>query len=431
MTAQAATATPLGDATGLDETPMVTGSGGQLLSRILIAILLATYAVIGCSLIMTTHHGVGTAGMPPFYDFNAFYQAATFARDGHAAAAYDDARMIAAEHAAFPGTTAKLPWYYPPSFQFALMPLTALPYFGAWLVWTVAGLGVYGLTVRRLFPRRHFWLMALAPAAALNVVMSQNGLLNAALMATGVLLLPRRPIVAGVTLGLLAFKPHLALLAPLALLFGREWRALAAAVVSQAALILLSAVVLGPAPWIAFIHKATAPAATTSTNWLTIPSTMVFARSLGLSPGASSALHWTVAAAAAAAALWVWSRRRDVLLRAGALATATLLITPYLRPYDLALLALPIAALLPRDGEPRTVTSYAAAAAAWATPPLVAFVHLPVQFGALVIATVMGLVVWRSVRTQSEDAAPLPAGGGPALRVDRLSQPLDQRVRGE
>jgi hypothetical protein len=287
------------------------------------------------------------------------------------------------------------------------MPLAALPYACAWLVWSVTVCGFYGLTVQRLFQPRHLWPMALGPCAAINLLIGQNGLLSTALMATGVLLLPRRPVVAGVAMGFMAYKPHLALLAPLALLFGREWRALAAAMASEAMLILFSAVTMGPEPWIAFLHKTTQPAAivtSSSSNSLAIPSVMVLARSLGISPGASSALHWAAAAAAAAAALWVWNRSKDTRLRAGALAAATLLITPYLRPYDLALLTLPIAALAPRNGDKIGSAAWVAIAAAWAAPALLTLTTPRVQYGALITATMMGLVLWRCVRSSTENA---------------------------
>jgi hypothetical protein len=357
--------------------------------------------VFGYSLVTQLHHGVGPGGTPLFYDFSAFYEAGTFAHTGHAALAYDDSIMVAAERAAFPGTTARLPWNYPPTFQLALVPLAALPYVAAWLVWSGLVVGFYMLTARRLFEPQHFLLMALAPAVAVNLMVGQNGLLTTALIGTGVLLISSRPIAAGVVLGFLAYKPQVAVLAPLALLFGREWRTLAAAVISQTTIIVFSTLVLGADAWIAFFHKATQPEAlftSSSSSWLAIPSVMIFARSLHLPAVVCAALHWTIAIAAAAAALWVWNRRTDVRLRAGALAAATLLVTPYLRPYDLALLILPIAALLPHRVERMGLGAWSAIAAAWLVPGILTFSNPQIQYGALVTATVLALVVRRAAR---------------------------------
>src|SRR5205814_7022046 len=97
--------------------------------------------------------------------------------------------------------------------------------------------------------------LLLAPGAAVNLFFGQNGILSTVLLGGGVLLLGSRPILAGVLLGLLAYKPQLAVLAPFALLAGREWRALAAAILSQIALGLLSLLVLGAEPWFAFFDK--------------------------------------------------------------------------------------------------------------------------------------------------------------------------------
>ncbi|HUO11491.1 MAG TPA: glycosyltransferase family 87 protein, partial [Caulobacteraceae bacterium] len=269
-----------------------TADGGRV-TRFLIAGLVGVYLLFAYSLAINTHHGVGPGGAPPFYDFGAFYQAGALADSGNATGAYNDAAMVAAERSAFPGTTTRLPWNYPPTFLLPFMPLAALPYVVAWAAWSGLTYGLYVLAVRRLVAPYQLWLMLLAPAAAVNLFVGQNGTLSVALIAGGVLLLRNRPIVAGMVLGLLAYKPQFAVLAPLVLLCGREWRALISAAVSWTALSLLSVVILGVDPWIAFLHKAAAPAnifTSSSSSWLAIPSTMILARSLGLGPTVSSVL---------------------------------------------------------------------------------------------------------------------------------------------
>jgi len=57
-------------------------------------------------------------------------------------------------------------------------------------------------------------------------------LLTAALAGAALLSLERRPILAGVFIGLLAIKPHLALLFPVALIAIGAWRTLLAAAVT-------------------------------------------------------------------------------------------------------------------------------------------------------------------------------------------------------
>ncbi len=381
-------------------------TGVDRVSPFLAALTLGVYLAFGYVAAINTHNGVGLGGAPLFYDFSAFYQAAAFADSGRAAAAYDDGAMIAAEKAAFPGMTVRLPWNYPPTFQLMLMPLAALPYVAAWLLWSGATYGAYGLLARRLVEPDRLWLVLLAPGAAVNLFVGQNGLLSTALIGWGVLMLGRRPIVGGVLLGLMSYKPQFAVLAPLALICGREWRALAAAVVSGAALALLALAVLGVGPWLAFLHKAAQPAAifsSSSSDWRSIPSVMIMARSLGLDAAVSSALHWSVAAAAAAGAMWIWRATSDWRIRAAALAAATLLVTPYLRVYDLALLILPIAVLLSgaEDGKRLGLGETALLFAAWLLPAALMVTRSPIQLGPLAPAALLGLLLWRVARART------------------------------
>lgn len=397
------------------------GPAMSLLSRVCAGLLVVVYLLGAFVVASHTHGRLGPGGAPLFYDFSAFYQAGALADAGHPLAAYDDNAMIAAEHAAFPGMTLKLPWNYPPSFQLALMPLAALPYVAAWLVWTGLICGAYALVAMKLARRDHRWLLLLAPAVAINVFMGQNGLLSTALLGGGVLMLERRPILGGAVLGLLTYKPHFALLVPVVLLFGREWRAFAAAAASAAATIAASALVLGVAPWLAFIQRALHPMSVFSTSSSTassVPSVMIMAQSLGLNAQVGAACHWLIAGVAAIAGVWIWRRSKDGLVRAAALAAATLLVTPYLRLYDLALLALPIAAMLePKTGKP-SLGAQTLAATAWLLPAVLLFTDPPVQLAPLAPLALLVVLFARSNAVGDErrgvDVGPMATvGGGP------------------
>jgi hypothetical protein len=376
--------------------------GGGRVALILAALILGVYVLVGVVFAMNSHGRLGPNGTPLFYDFSAFYQAAGFADSGHAARAYDNGAMLAAERALFPGASLRLPWNYPPTFQLMLMPLGALPYVAAWLVWSCVLYGLYALLARQIAVAGQRWLVLLAPGAAVNLLVGQNGLLSTILMGGGVMLLRSRPIVGGALLGLMSYKPHFAVLVPLVLICGREWRALAAAIASGAGLALLALVMLGADPWFAFVHKALEPSSifsSSSSDWRSIPSVMIMARSLGVGAGLSSGLHWIVAAAAAVGALWVWRKTSDGQLRVAALATATLLVTPYLRVYDLALLILPVMALLPSAEDERRTIDLAVGCAAWLMPAVLLFSHSSVQLGPVVSVALMVLILLRVSRT--------------------------------
>jgi len=363
----------------------------------LMGLTLATYVAFVIVAALNTHDRIGLGGAPLFYDFSVFHQAGILANEGRAADAYDDGKMIAAQHAAFPGNSLRLPWNYPPTFQLIMMPLGALPYVAAWLVWTCLLYGGYAFLIWRMAADpRHKCFLLLAPGVAVNLFFGQNGLFSIVLMGAGVLLLRSRPILAGILLGMLAYKPQLALLAPLALIAGREWRALAAAILSQTALAGLSVAILGQGPWTGFLYKITHPAVvlSSSSDWRAVPSILTFARTIGMDPVASAICHWTIAALAVGAALWIWWKSKDSFIRLGVLATATLLVTPYLRAYDLALALLTIAVLL--RGTRITVPEKAIVFAAWLLPAYLMFVPLQVQFGPLVCAALLVTLLWRA-----------------------------------
>ena len=84
------------------------------------------------------------------------------------------------------------------------------------------------------------------------VSMGQNGLLNAALLGAGLLMIPSRPALAGVCIGLLSYKPHLGLLIPFALAAAGLWRTFAVAAATTLALALVSIPLFGVSSWIAF-----------------------------------------------------------------------------------------------------------------------------------------------------------------------------------
>src|SRR5436305_707287 len=67
------------------------------------------------------------------------------------------------------------------------------------------------------------------PAAFFNVYGGQNAYFTAALLAGGLLVLDRRPVIGGICFGCLAYKPHMAMLVPFALAASGRWRSFAAA----------------------------------------------------------------------------------------------------------------------------------------------------------------------------------------------------------
>jgi hypothetical protein len=200
-------------------------------------------------------------------------------------------------------------------------------------------------------------LLAVAfPAVLINSGHGQNGFLTAALLGGALVALERRPIVAGVLFGLLAYKPQFGLMIPLALAAGGYWRAFAAAAATVALLALATTLSFGPHVWQAFLDSTrftrTVALEQGNTGWHKIQSVFAWARMWGAPVAVAYALQATTVAALAAALAWLWRGGASYPLKAAALCLAAILATPYSFDYDMMVLA-PAIAYLVADGTAR------------------------------------------------------------------------------
>jgi hypothetical protein len=282
-------------------------------------------------------------------DFIAYWAAGRLVLEGNPAGAYDLALHRSVELRAL-GIHSALPFAYPPCFLTVLAPFGLLSYPYAAAAWVVLTFAAYLAAIRRWAPGT-IWLALAFPPLLVNAITGQAGFLTAALFVAGMTLLPKRPFAAGLLLGLLVVKPQLGLVLPLALLAGREWRAIAGAAVASLGLILVSLVLFGWAPWQAWLGNADFFASIASqglAGWHRMASVYGALRLAGLSAGPAWAVHGLVALAAAAAAASLWYRKADLGARAGALAAATALASPYLFVYDALILVVPLLWLVER-----------------------------------------------------------------------------------
>ena len=285
-------------------------------------------------------------------DFSHYWMAASLALQGEPAAVYDSSRLASAMEQTF-GQKIPLVWLYPPVFLLLMLPLALLPYLVSLVVWLSATLSGYLLVLRRLAPHpATVWLALAFPGTLQNIIHGQNGFLSAMLLGGGLLLLERRPVISGLLFGLFCYKPHLALLIPVALLAGRRWQALGAMAVAVLGLILASYLILGSHVWSAFLNNLSVSTKVLETG--TMPGHAVIVRekvtsmfSTILMAGGGTGAAWagqaTVMLLATAAVVWVWARPAPPAVRGAVLVLGILLFTPYEFIYDLAMLALPLA----------------------------------------------------------------------------------------
>ena len=138
------------------------------------------------------------------------------------------------------------------------MLVAAVPYAWGLALWLAASLAAYLAAIRAILPRPETLLIAAAfPAVFVNIGHGQNGFLTAALLGGALQLLDRRPWLAGMLIGLLAYKPQFGVLIPIALLASQRWSTIAAAMATIAALVAISFATLGGRVWHAFIDSMT------------------------------------------------------------------------------------------------------------------------------------------------------------------------------
>jgi alpha-1,2-mannosyltransferase len=316
-------------------------------------------------------------GKPLGTDFSNPYAAGTLALAGRPTDAYDPALQYAAEKAVFGGRDVPFfGWHYPPFFFAVAVIVAAVPYAWGLLIWLAASLAAYLAVIRAILPRSETLLVALAfPAVFVNIGHGQNGFLTTALLGGALHLLDRRPWLAGVLIGLLAYKPQFGVLIPLALLAGGRWTTIGAASATVAALLAVSTVTLGGGIWQAFADSTTFTQTVVleqgGTGWEKIQSVFSAARMWGASVYTGYAVQIALALAVAASLAWLWRSDAAFDLKASALATASLLATPYLLDYDLVVLAVSIA-FFARHGLSRGFRDYEISllAAAWIMPLL-------------------------------------------------------------
>lgn len=299
-------------------------------------------------LIATSHHGVDRNGFLLGTDFISFWTSGRMLH--HGGNPYDAAAHIAAQRQFFvsgKGTTA---FFYPPSFLPFCWPLGLTSYFSALAAWLGATATLYLVAVRKWMRATEvqapLWLLFVAyPATVIVCTHGQTAFLVAGLLGLGLWLVPSRPVLAGVLLGIATIKPQFGLLLPLALLLTREWKVIGAAGLTALALAAMSAPLFGTGMWQGWLEATTRAQATMEAGGvpfgkfvtpfaaLRLLGTPVWAAYLGQA-GVTLTLAGLIVRQA-------WGRRWSLTLAAAVLAAAPL-ATPFALDYDMVLLAFPL-----------------------------------------------------------------------------------------
>jgi hypothetical protein len=372
----------------------------RLIAVVLLLASTAGFLFLVVTAHVTAHGAVDLQRRPLGTDFSNVYAAGTYVDEGNAEAPFDPVPQFARERAIFGDDTQFYGWHYPPYFLFVAAALATMPYGLALAVWQAVTLGLYLLVIRGILdpsfrgastgpafgrpddrlraspesiasePKirvlsnrlwtRWLWipdsrfaasgmtwewlLLALAfPAVLINVGHGQNGFLTAALLGGALLVLDRRPLVAGILFGLLVYKPQYGLMLPIVLAVSGRWRCFAAAAATVVGLTVATTLVFGASVWHAFAvfseFTRTVVLEQGDTGWHKIQSVFAWARMWGAPIPLAYALQGVTTVAVGAALAWLWRSTAAFPLKASGLCLAAILATPYSFDYDMMVLA--------------------------------------------------------------------------------------------
>jgi hypothetical protein len=383
----------------------------------------ATYRLVGnaCALVVLAAAAwqfVLNAQHPADRDFLSFWGAAQMALTSKPWLAYDNAALHALQStvATF-GGPGEMTFPYPPAYLLLVAPFGLLSFPAGMIAWSLCTAAFFLFAARRLMPRSG-WLALAFPAAFATAAIGQNGFVTAGIFMAGLALLERRPFMAGLVLGCLVLKPQLALLLPLALLAGRQWRPIAGAATSVIGILLLGLAVFGAATTDAWIHQLPLYGRIGRdglVGWSKLASVYAAGRQAGLEAGPALMLHLSVLTAAAIAVWRIWRSEARDGAKVAILSATVPLASPYIFYYDQLMLVPAFFWLV------RQKVSPAAVATLWCLSLLTLAqlgIDQPVNFGPLGPMAIAAVVYWR---WQANNRARLGRSGAPIFRIEQPS----------
>lgn len=249
-----------------------------------------------------------------------------------------DFDLITSLQAPLLGPVDHRPFIYPPSALLFIAPFALLPFWASMTLFSFASALGFAQVSRPLGADRA--LLLVAPPVLLCAIAGQPTLLVAAFVTAALSRLGTRDASAGVLLGIaFALKPTLLLLAPVALLFGGHWRAMAFLTLTLALIAGLSVSLLGIDAWSHWLlalpgfQQLIADEPTLTSSAITPYSA---AMRLGLDPQLAMGSGALVAIPLLAL---TFARIQEIAVRLVVLLGGALLMTPYSMNYELALFA--------------------------------------------------------------------------------------------
>ncbi len=317
--------------------------------RLYVCFILGICLFRAIALISSVDNMLDATNSPVGYDFITFWSAGYLALEGVPEAAFIRERIVEIQQLAVPGNDAVFLWHYPPTFMLLTTVLAAIPYLASYFLFIGGSFLFYVYSLKRLFQHRYAILLIIAyPAVYLTMVHGQNSLLSTGLLACAIVCFRSRPVLAGVFIGLLAFKPQLGVLIPLVLIVSQQWRVFWSAAVTTGVFVGLSLTVFGWELWDIFFQNMSVVKSLMGQGGLLsekMPSLYITLKMIGFADHFAYVMHWGMASGVVGVLMWLWYRCGPTNMAFAALIPAILLILPYLFDYEMTLLAIPIALL--------------------------------------------------------------------------------------
>jgi alpha-1,2-mannosyltransferase len=292
------------------------------------------------------------------HDYVSFYAAARLALEGHPERAYDWSsqremqRQITESVKGGDGYREYAIFPYPPTYLTILTPFASVPYRLSLFAWLGLTAAVYLAAVYSITRSWRSLVFAAAyPVALAIIIYGQNAFLTAGLIGLALSKLNTRPWMAGVLVGVLSFKPQLGLAFPLVLFASGRWVAFFSAALTAVASVALSIVLFGTKTWEAMLGVSALNRSMLldqgGVDFAQIETLFGALRYFDVSIGLAYTAQGALACLVAIALIWLWRSAVEYEFKAAGCIAATLLMTPFILPYDL-LAVIPAVAFLVR-----------------------------------------------------------------------------------
>jgi len=280
----------------------------------------------------------------PYWDFNNLWTGGRLALEGHVDWLFDTEKYRAEMRGLLGPNLPAQEWSYPPNMLLIGAPLAMFPPIIAYLIWTLGGLLLLHIAIKPFkLPTVLHLIILFSPAVFINILLGQNGTFISALLILGLYHAPKKPVLAGICIGLMTVKPQFGILLPFILIASQNWTAFISASLTALGMAVLTSLLFGFDVWGNFlshtqpmmrgIMEAQYPQ-DYHTNAVPV---FIFARAMGAGLFGAYAVQSIVSTLAIiiAAKLWHKSTNIDHIHRVALTCVLVMLATPYAYTYDM------------------------------------------------------------------------------------------------